>query len=275
MLCEFDAAPAADRIEAVLSISGGGAIGMGFFGQFVYDDLGTYELAADRLRLVELFWTPPDPRLVTRAHQAGDVVVGWQVGSVDDALAAEAAGCDLVVAQGVEAGGHVRGSTPRQQLLDAVCEAVTVPVVAAGGISSAAAVAKAIADGAAAVRVGTRFVATTEANAHDLYKQALVRAASGDDTVLTTTFSLGWPDAPHRVLAHSVRAAESTDDNIVGWTNAGGSKTPIKRYSTSPPNRATEGQIEAMALYAGTGVADVTQVLPAATVVAELTANLT
>jgi NAD(P)H-dependent flavin oxidoreductase YrpB (nitropropane dioxygenase family) len=274
MLCEFDAAPAIDRIEAALTMASGGAVGMGFFGQLIEGDLDTFELAADRLRLVEVFWTAPDPRLVARAHRAGDALVGWQVGSVDDALAAEAAGCDLVIAQGVEAGGHVRGTVQLRRLLDAVCGVVLVPVLAAGGISSARGVADAIANGAAAVRVGTRFVATAEANAHDLYKQALVQATSGDDTVLTTTFSLGWPDAPHRVLASSVRAADSIDDAVVAWTNTGGTKTPIEHYATAPPTRTTEGRIDAMALYAGTGVGAITQILPASTIVAELTANL-
>ena len=81
---------------------------------------------------------------------------------MEEALAAEAVGCDFVVAQGREAGGHVRGTTPLLELLPKALAAVTVPVVAAGGIGAAADVKKVLALGADAVRVGTRFVACEE-----------------------------------------------------------------------------------------------------------------
>jgi len=74
-------------------------------------------MAAARLRVVEVFWTDPDAALVQRARQAGPALVAWQVGSLDGALAAADAGCDFVIVQGVEAGGHVRGTTPREELL--------------------------------------------------------------------------------------------------------------------------------------------------------------
>jgi NAD(P)H-dependent flavin oxidoreductase YrpB (nitropropane dioxygenase family) len=261
-------------MDSALALAAGEPVGMGFFGQSVDDDLENFELAAHRLRLVELFWRPPDPELVSRARRAGDVLVGWQVGSVGEARAAEDAGCDLVVAQGVEAGGHVRGTTPLGRLLDEACGAVAVPVVAAGGISSAQGVADAIAGGAAAVRVGTRFVATIECNAHDRYKEALVQATSAEDTEITTTFCSGWRDAPHRVLVSAIRAAHSIDEHVIGWTDWQGTRTPVERYSISPPTRATGGHIEAMALYAGTGVGDIAAVQPAGSVVAELTSAL-
>ena len=68
---------------------------------------------------------------------AGGALAGWQVGSVGEAKRAADAGCDLVIAQGVEAGGHVRGTMALLPLLAAVLEVVTVPVLAAGGIASA------------------------------------------------------------------------------------------------------------------------------------------
>jgi NAD(P)H-dependent flavin oxidoreductase YrpB (nitropropane dioxygenase family) len=275
MLCEFDVMPASVRMDGALALAAGAPVGMGFFGQAVDEDLENFELAAHRLRLVELFWRTPDPGLVRRAHRAGDIVVGWQIGSVEEARAAEDAGCDLVVAQGIEAGGHVRGTTPLRRLLDEVCGAVAVPVVAAGGISSAQDVADTIACGAAAVRVGTRFVATTECNAHDRYKEALVQATSAQDTAVTTTFCSGWRDAPHRVLTSAIRAADSIDEHVIGWTDWQGTRTPVERYSISPPTQRTEGHIEAMALYAGTGVGAVAAVHPAGVVVAELTSGLT
>src|ERR1700694_2417565 len=112
MLCEFDLEAAPDRMNSALAGADGGAIGMGFFGHRVHDDLENFETAAALLRVVEVFWTLPDPALVARARSAGKALVAWQVGSVDEALAAQDAGCDFVIAQGVEAGGHVRGTQP-------------------------------------------------------------------------------------------------------------------------------------------------------------------
>src|SRR2546426_755377 len=107
----------------------------------------------------------PDAELVEIAH-AGGALVSWQLGSAAEATAAERAGCDLIVAQGTEAGGHVRGKIGLLALLGEVLPSVKVPVVAAGGIGTGRAMAAALAAGASAVRVGTRFVAAEEAGTH-------------------------------------------------------------------------------------------------------------
>src|SRR6202140_67415 len=174
MLCEFDLEPAEERMTNARARAGGGAVGMGFFGHRIQDDLATFEAAAARLRVVEVFWTTPDRALVARARSSGKALVAWQVGSADDALAAQDAGCDFVIAQGVEAGGHVRGTQPLDALLREVCARVSIPVVAAGGIATAESVATALDAGAAAARVGTAFVATHEARAHPAYIEAPV-----------------------------------------------------------------------------------------------------
>lgn len=224
-------------------------------------------LVVARSPIVEFFYEWPDPSRVP----AG-VICGWQVGSVDEARAAVDAGCRYVIAQGVEAGGHVRGHVPLAELLPAVREAVDVPVVAAGGIADVAAVRTAIALGADAVRVGTRFVATRESWAHPDYIDALV-AASSDDSVLTEAFGVGWPDAPHRVLQSSIDAASAAADDTVGETiPAGGNPVPMVRFGVSAPTRDTTGDIGAMALYAGRSVGAVDRVMSAAEVVAELAA---
>lgn len=272
MLCQLDVAPAADRMTRALELAAGGAVGMGFFGHWLDGDLEAFELAAARLRLVEVFWTEPSPAVVARARGAGPALVAWQVGSVVSAVAAQDAGCDLVVLQGVEAGGHVRGTVPRAEL--AATAHLEIPVVVAGGIASAGAVAEAIAAGASGVRVGTRFVATAESGAHPDYVQALLAARSADDTVLTTAFGGGWPDAPHRVLRSAVAAAQRSDRDVIAHEVHAGSRAPIERFSVQPPTRATDGDIAAMALYAGEAVGDVQQVGPAAAVVAELVSLL-
>jgi len=248
-----------------------GPVGINFLMPFL--DRDAVEVAAELLPLVEFFYGEPDASLVALVH-AGGALAAWQVGSLAEAQAAEDAGCDLVIAQGVEAGGHVRGTSARTALLHEVLGVVRVPVVAAGGIGTAEDVGAVLAAGAAAARVGTRFVATAEADAHADYQRALV-TAEAHDTVLTTAFSVLWPDAPHRVLAASVRAAEAHPGDDVGFTPApDGARMPIPRLSPIPPSRTTEGTVGAMALYAGESVSAVRAVAGAADVVRELAAGI-
>src|SRR5205823_4754673 len=104
-------------------------------------DRACFELAARAARVVELFlWAPPDRGLLELLHRGG-ALVACQVGSREEATAAAEAGCDLVVAQGVEAGGHVRGTIGLLALLGEVLDAVEVPVLAAGGIGTGRALA--------------------------------------------------------------------------------------------------------------------------------------
>jgi NAD(P)H-dependent flavin oxidoreductase YrpB (nitropropane dioxygenase family) len=270
--------PVGPRLERAQALAADGPVGVNFLVPFLtpdgYDDV---ELAGARARVVEFFWGEPDPRLVGLATSA---IVSWQVGSADEARAARDAGCQLVVAQGVEAGGHVRGSVGVLPLLAEVLDAVGdgLPVIAAGGIATAAGVAAVLAAGAAAVRVGTRFVATRESAAHEAYVDALV-AATGADTVLTTTFGLGWPDAPHRVLRRSVEAVERHERGpgaaaVATVAAPDGTTVPLPCRTPMPPTVGLDGNVEAMALYAGQGVGAVSARRPAAEVVAELVAGL-
>ncbi len=261
--------PLAPRLEQARSRAAGGVIGVNFLVPFLtqegYDDV---ERAAAGARVVEFFWGEPDERLVGLVSATnGEARVSWQVGSASEARAAADAGCHLVVAQGVEAGGHVRGTTGLLPLLAEVLDAVgdRVLVVAAGGIGTAAGVAAAMAAGASAVRVGTRFVATDESAAHPAYIDALI-GACGQDTVLTTAFGLGWPDAPHRVLQRAVDAAKRAE--------RAGPKASQLLWTPMPPVAGIDGDVAAMALYAGQGVGSVTARVPAAAVVAELVSQL-
>lgn len=226
-------------------------------------------LAAERLGIVEYFWGEPTAALLPKG-----AICGWQVGSVDEARAAEAAGCHYVIAQGLEAGGHVRSLTPRRQLVPAVRAAVGIPVVAAGGIGSAHEVRHALEAGADAVRIGTRFVAAEESEAHPFYVDALIGAAP-EDAVLTDLFDVGWPEAPVRVVSSCIAAAVATTDEIVGTiTMPGGVTADLKRRGTTPPTVTTTGRVDAMPLYAGRSVGAVTRRQPAAEIVAELTSEL-
>lgn len=251
-----------DRIAARTA----GAVGVNFLMPFL--DPSAVEVAASRARVVEFFYGDPDAALVRRVHE-GPALAAWQVGSLAEAASAVDAGCDFIVAQGVEAGGHVRGQVALLPLLDAILDNVEVPVVAAGGIGTGRAMAAALAAGASGVRVGTRFVACPEANAHPSYVEALIRS-SAEDTVLTTAFSVMWPDAPHRVLRSCVDAAAKVPDGVVGEVAVGERRFEVPKFSALPPGRETTGTIEAMALYAGQSVGALTRSATAAEVVHEL-----
>jgi NAD(P)H-dependent flavin oxidoreductase YrpB (nitropropane dioxygenase family) len=211
--------------------------------------------AARSVPVVEFFYGDPDPTLVEAVHRGG-ALAGWQVGSGEEASAAEEAGCDYVVAQGTEAGGHVRGTQPLAEVVPAVLAAVRIPVVAAGGVATPQRFAEVMAMGVGAVRIGTRFVTSPESGAHPDYVAKLLNA-TGEDTVLTEWFDEGWPHAPHRVLRSAIESARTS-----GWRE------------TVPPYRGVERATSDMAMYAGMGVGEVHASLPAAEVVADLVSLL-
>jgi len=244
----------------------GKPFGLNFLVPFI--DPAAIDLAAERARVVEFFFGDPDSSLVERAKRHG-ALVSWQVGSAQEAHEAIAAGCDIVVAQGMEAGGHVRGTKTLSSLLEALTD-LTTPIVAAGGIGSAADVAQALNSPATAVRVGTRFVAAQESNAHPDYVGALIRSTK-DDTVITTEFDVGWADAPARVLKASLEAARAGDGNV---GTVGEQRWPVPRFSTMPPTRDARGNILAMPHYAGYSVDHVKKRQTAAEIVEELCAEL-
>ena len=129
--------------------------------------------------------------------------------------------------------------------------------------------AAALAAGADAVRVGTRFAAAAETDAHPEYVAALV-GARPEDTVLTDRFSVMWPGAPHRVLQSAVTAAEAHAGETVGMLEIAGMQQPLPRFAVPCRTRATTGAIGAMALYAGESVGAVRGIVPAADIVREL-----
>lgn len=241
-------------------------IGIGFLVPFVVAE--AVEAAAALIEVVEFFYGDPDPELVALARSNG-AIVGWQTGSAAEAGAAVGAGCEFVVVQGTEAGGHIRGTQALDDVLAETIASVDVPVLAAGGVGTARRFSALLAAGAAAVRIGTRFVAAEEADAHPDYTARLI-AASHADTVLTEAFGNGWPDAPHRVLRSAVEAAEQFEGSVVAVLG----DREIGAFSPRPPTRAVRGEIPAMALYAGLSVDHVTRIQPAAEIVAELTATV-
>ncbi|QXL84250.1 nitronate monooxygenase family protein [Comamonas sp. NLF-1-9] len=213
--------------------------------------------------VVELFWEV-DEAIIARLRGAG-IVVLHQVGSAQEALQAQAAGAHAIVAQGVEAGGHVRGRQPLMQLLPEVLGCVQLPVAAAGGLADGRDVGRVLAMGAQAAVLGTALMMTTESFAHEVHKQRLVQAESRE-VLLTEDFHINWPPlAAVRVLPNAVTRGERGDPftsapQVIGEEEG----RPIYCFSTDSPLRSMTGDLEAMALYAGLGVGRIHDIVPAA-----------
>lgn len=223
----------------------------------------------ERVPVISLFWCDPAP-FVERCHAAG-VVVMLQVGNVEEARHAAASGVDIIVAQGMEAGGHVRGQVGLLPLLPTVVEAVSaLPVIAAGGIVDGKGLAAALALGAEGVWVGTRFVASEESEAHPAYKKRLLEACE-TDAVYTETFHVGWPPgSPHRALRNSLTDGGTPPAGPVAYVRSGDRTVEVPPFGSALPTIHTEGRTELMANYAGQGVGLIRNVLPAAEIVEQM-----
>jgi nitronate monooxygenase len=233
------------------------------------------------LRIVSLTWGDPAPYVET-IHDAGALVM-HTVGSAEEARRAVGCGVDVIVAQGWEAGGHVWGTIATLPLVPAVVDAVApVPVIAAGGIGDARGVAAVLALGAQAAWLGTRFLLAEEAPVHEDYRRRLVAAAETDAHWYADLYDVGWPDAPHRAIRNSTaRTWEAAGRPPPGHRPGEGEEIarraegePVVRYSSALPLQGTEGDIEALSLWAGQGVTFAKRVQPAAEIVGELTSRL-
>src|SRR4051794_18598562 len=249
-----------------------GAFGVNFIVPLM--DRASLELATERAPYVDFFLADPDPDLVALVH-AGGAVCGWQVESGEEARAAAAAGCDVVIAKAWESGGRKRIEGPTLlPLLDAVLDGVSVPVIAAGGIATHRGVAAALAAGADGVRVGTRFIAAAESDAHPGWIAAVI-AATAEESVVSTAFNVGLPvPGPHRVLRGSLEAAEALAGEQAGVVRLAGAEIPVPRFGAQPPTRESTGAIDAMPFYAGQSAGAVAAIQPAAELVTELASSL-
>jgi nitronate monooxygenase len=230
-------------------------------------------------RIVSFFWGDPRP-YIADVHAAGGVVL-HTAGDVDEARRAVDAGADAIIAQGWEAGGHVRGTVATMVLVPAVVDAVggDVPVLAAGGIADGRGLAAVLALGAGGAMLGTRFLLTHESDTHAAYRAALSRATV-TDTVYSTVFDGGWPAAPHRTLRNgTVSAWEQADRPPAGDRPGEGEviarrrNRDITRYSDDMPTADTEGDVEQLALYAGQSVGLVAGAEHAGTLVRRIAAE--
>ena len=233
------------------------------------------------LRIVSFIFGDPQS-YVDLVHDAGGLVM-HTVGNAEEARRAVACGVDIIVAQGWEAGGHVWGGVATLPLVPAVVDAVApIPVIAAGGIGDARGVAAVLALGAQAAWLGTRFLMAEEMPIHQDYRRALIAAAETDPQLYADLYEVGWPDSPHRALRNSTaRAWEAAGRPPLAQRPGQGdviahfaSGEAIVRYEPAPPMAGTTGEIEALSMWAGQGVALVRQTQSAADIVKELTSRL-
>ena len=272
-------APIAAQIAAARKLTGR-PIAVNLLLPFVAPGDAEASAAAD---VIVTFWgTPRRLAANTWIHQCG---------SVAEAKAAAAAGADAVIAQGVEAGGHVRGSMPMLELLERMRAAVNIPVIAAGGIVDADGVRTALDGGAVAAVAGTRFLLSDECRAHPDYKQ---RCLDASETILTELFGLGWPNATHRVIPNAAtRRWLRGDPRGPRWIRTANRLTaPLasrippalqdRAIRTQRPSQAFLGPqpptddgpvnlVDSGPLYAGVNVARITDIRPAVELVKALT----
>jgi len=225
------------------------------------------------INVFHLFWGDPSESAVSiRSRKCKFIAT---VFDEDSAMRALDAGAAALVAQGVEAGGHVLSEIPLTELVDHVISlSGGIPVIAAGGIARPEEAKSYLDRGASGVLCGTRFVASLESEAHDEYKTAIIQA-SGESTARSICFDLGWPDAPHRTLRNSTYQmwknagfppmGERPGEGDMVLTYQEGHSLP--RYFVMPPKKGMSGDILAAALYAGTGVNGIKSNLSASNIV--------
>ena len=167
----------------------------------------------------------PPPHLVKKFHDAGLKVMNV-AGTVNHARHAEQGGLDAVIAQGTEAGGHT-GRVAGMALVPQVVDAVNIPVIGAGAVVDGRGLAAMLALGAQGVWVGTRFIASAEAHAGQMYKDVIIDA-SDEDTIVTRAYSgktmrvfrnpyvMDWEKRPQDIQPVPAQAMLSRQNGVMG-----------------------------------------------------------
>lgn len=224
--------------------------------------------AEEAVDLVVFFWQLPEAGWV-KTLQNANVPFLVTAGSLEAvAQASELPLCGLML-QGMEAGGHVRSNLPLEELLKRTRDEYPEHLlIGAGGLANATDVRNALQWGADAVCLGTRFVASAEANAHAAYQQKIIDARAAD-TVVTQIFGPEWPNVPMRVISNRATRGESAGTPI-GTTELFGQSYAMPPSSAVLPMRNTTGDFDLMCLAAGESVERIHDVRPAAEIVTRL-----
>ena len=227
----------------------------------LYPDIAQHIAIIIEEKVPIVFTSAGNPATYTHLLKSHGIKVVHVVSSTKFALKAQLAGCDAVVAEGFEAGGHNgREETTSFVLIPAVCEKLDIPVIAAGGIASGRQMLAALVLGAHAVQIGSRFVASHEASSHINFKNAVIQSEEGDTKLALKTLT------PVRLLNNTffqqVQLAEL----------AGASREALE--SLLGRGRAKkgmfEGDLEAGELEIGQVAASIKKLQPAKEIVTEI-----
>ena len=298
----FQAAPGGEKLAVAIANAGGmGAVGLGwqspedaydtvarmnektngnFYGNFLLH-FGTKSLQKSLeagCKAIQFSWGLPTPEDVRKIKDA-EAKLGIQVTSKLNAQKALDLYPDFLFCQGLEAGGHVQATSYLKDVLLHVIEvAGDVPVLVSGGISTGHDIRDAIKNGAAGTVMGSRFIATKEADIHANYKQRLLEAKE-NSTVYTNCFSNadGW-HAMHRVLRNNtflkweaegcpIHGEKPGEGDIIASHSEIGDVT---RYSAMPPIDGFNGDLDDMVMYAGQGVSKIDDIPGAADLIERL-----
>jgi enoyl-[acyl-carrier protein] reductase II len=227
----------------------------------LYPDLDKHIATIIEEKVPIVFTSAGNPKTYTALLKEKGIKVVHVVSSSKFALKAQDAGCDAVVAEGFEAGGHNgREETTTMVLIPAVCNAISIPVIAAGGIATGRQMFASMVLGAAGVQVGSRFVASEEASAHINFKEAVLKANEGD-TMLSlkelTPVRLLRNDFFAQVQAAEARCADK--DELQQLLGRGRAKKGM-----------FEGDLNEGELEIGQVSATIKNILPAADIVKEI-----
>ena len=211
-----------------------------------------------------VFTSAGNPKAFTSLLKQNNITVVHVISSSRFAVKAQEAGCDAVVAEGFEAGGHNgREETTTMVLVPAVCSSVTIPVIAAGGIATGRQMLSAMVLGAEGVQLGSRFVASDEASSHLNFKEIVIKAKEGDTMLSLKQLT------PVRLIKNkfydAVQAAEQNGATPGELTNLLGKGRAKKGMF--------EGDLDHGELEIGQVAALVTTVMPAAAIVNEIWAQ--
>ena len=189
-------------------------------------------------------------QVVELCHRYGVLVINM-CGKVSHAIRAVEAGCDIVVAQGTEAGGHT-GQIATMPLVPMIVDAVKVPVLAAGGIFDGRGLVAALALGAQGIWMGTRFIASTEARAHPKYKEKILESDESGTVVtrcysgktmraIRTRYTDEWEGKQNEIQRFPMQAAVATQDGV--WHVISGPETGLDPERDCMPAGQSAGGI--------------------------------
>lgn len=230
----------------------------------------------EKVPVVTFFWGDSS-HYIEKLHDE-NILVAQTVSNSTDALEYSKKGVDFIIAQGWEAGGHVRGTVASSVLVPAISDKLDLPVVASGGFTNGKGLIAALCLGASGISIGTRFLMSKEAAIEEEYANMILRSDEDNTSYVTNLFNVGWDNAPHRVIKNSTvhdwekagrpEVGNRPNENEIIAYNLNGK--PVVRYSDDSPVSGMTGKLEAMALYAGQSAGIIRDRIPARDIIVQI-----